>query len=108
MSAYYIISRKSKFDEDEIILIALFYLLLIPFFLPHMHERYYFYAEIVSIIYLFLHPKKFYYTVIITTVSLISYLPFLFNIEIISLSILALIILIVLCDLGYSLLKINK
>lgn len=105
LTAYYIVSKKPKLDQNKIILISLFYLLLIPFFLPHMHERYYFYAEIVSIIYLFIEPKKFYYTIIISSVSLYSYLPFLFNTEIISLSILALAILFILCDLGYNLLK---
>src|SRR5215217_7633482 len=53
--------------------------LLLPFTLPHMHERYFFPADVISIVYAFYSPKRFFVPLIVGTASLLSYFPFLFR-----------------------------
>jgi Gpi18-like mannosyltransferase len=62
-------------DGDVIVKLSLVSVLLLPFTLPHMHERYFFAADVVSIIYAFYWPKRFYIALIVVAASLFSYLP---------------------------------
>lgn len=103
LSAYMIAVKKAILTKEKMILIALFYLLLIPFFLPHMHERYFFYAEIAAVIYACIRVDRFYIPVSLCFASLMSYLPFLFEIEPFSLNVLAIINLGVLCIIAWDL-----
>lgn len=100
LAAYMCIRR--KLDLNKYLLISLFLLfsLIIPFMLPHMHERYYYYAEIIAIVYAMMNTKKIYVPITIMFVSVFSYLPFLFNIEPINLSVLSIAILILIVDLS--------
>ena len=66
-------------DGEVIVKLWLVSVLLLPFTLPHMHERYFFAAEVVSIIYAFYSPKRFFVPLIVGAVSLRSYFPFLFG-----------------------------
>jgi Gpi18-like mannosyltransferase len=66
--------------------IALTFALLIPFFLPEMHERYFYLADVLSIIYAFYFPRYFYVPVIMQASSLIAYAPYMLNQHVISLS----------------------
>jgi Gpi18-like mannosyltransferase len=68
-----------RLDGDTIVRLALVSVLLLPFTLPHMHERYFFVADVVSIIYAFYTPKRFFVPLIVSVASLFSYLPFLFG-----------------------------
>jgi Gpi18-like mannosyltransferase len=78
-------------DEDAIVKLSLVSVLLLPFTLPHMHERYFFAADVISIIYAFYTPKRFFIPLIVTTASLFSYSPFLFGEEPIGLRYLAIL-----------------
>jgi len=66
-------------DGDVILKLSLVSTLLLPFTLPHMHERYFFPADVVSIVYAFYSPKRFFVPLIVGTASLLSYFPFLFR-----------------------------
>jgi Gpi18-like mannosyltransferase len=68
-------------DGDMIIKLSLVLVLLLPFTLPHMHERYFFAADVISIIYAFYTPKHFFVPIIVGGASLFSYFPFLFREE---------------------------
>lgn len=59
--------------------IALFSTLLLPFFLPRMHDRYFYPADVLSLVYLFFYPKKWYIPVLVISASFFSYLYFLFS-----------------------------
>ncbi len=81
-AAVFIISlallRTRRFiTNDLVIKLSLISVLIIPFLLPRMHERYYFAADIISIIFAFYFPKYFYLPVIIILISFLSYGPFL-------------------------------
>src|SRR5947208_3065111 len=73
------------------------------FFLPFMHDRYFYLADVLSIAYAFYVPKRFYLAIITPLTSFLSYMPFLFGNPIIKLSYVAfaplLVIVVVVWDL---------
>lgn len=87
---------------ENIIELSLLLAVIVPFLLPRMHERYFFMADIISLLYAFCFPKKFYIAIIIPLVSLLCYLPFLYNTGTDSLIDLSIVLFIVLIDLIYS------
>ncbi|HEV2840490.1 MAG TPA: hypothetical protein VGW39_04115 [Chthoniobacterales bacterium] len=59
--------------------LALAFALLVPFTLPYMHERYFYPADCLAIVYGFYFPRRFYVPLTVVTISLFSYFPFLFG-----------------------------
>ncbi|MEW5960748.1 MAG: hypothetical protein AB1801_23735, partial [Chloroflexota bacterium] len=57
--------------------------LIMPYFLPKMHERYFFAADVLTIVFAFYFPPYFFVAILIQMVSLFTYLPFLFKVEVI-------------------------
>lgn len=55
--------------------------LIVPFVLPAMHERYFFLADVLSVLYGCCYPKRFYIPVLMVAISFFSYMPFLFRAE---------------------------
>ncbi len=53
--------------------LALLVLLLVPYCLPHMHDRYYLAADLVSVAFAFVFTKKWYYCPVILLASYNSY-----------------------------------
>ncbi len=51
--------------------------LTLPYFLPKMHERYFFVADIFAILYVFWRPQRFWIAILINLCSFFSYGPFL-------------------------------
>ena len=78
-----------ELNEELIIKLSLLIVLMLPFFLPRMHERYFFTADVMAIIYAFYNPRRFLVPLVIGLVSLLSYFPFLFGKTVIGLSYLA-------------------
>ncbi|CAN5340857.1 hypothetical protein BH24GEM3_BH24GEM3_11370 [soil metagenome] len=68
-----------KLDEGIVIKLSLASVLLLPFTLPHMHERYFFAADVIAIIYAFYSPERFFIPILVGAASLFSYFPFLFD-----------------------------
>lgn len=59
LTAIFCLNRKKfRLTNGIMITLALFFALLMPFALPYMHERYYFPADILAVIYAFYFPKK--------------------------------------------------
>lgn len=96
-----------KIKENQIIKIALLSVALIPFLLPKMHERYFFPADVFSIIFAFYFPKFFFLPVAMQIASFLSYGPFLWgkhpNFPLLSLAVLAIIAIV-----AYDLFKNSK
>jgi Gpi18-like mannosyltransferase len=76
---------KREITAAIILKVALVFALAIPFLLPEMHERYFYLADVLSIIYAFYFPRYFYVPIIMQLCSLLSYAPYLLNRQIISL-----------------------
>lgn len=69
-----------EISSNLIVKFSLIVTLIIPFFLPEMHERYFYLAAIISIAYVFYFPRYFYIPILIQIASVFSYFPFLFRI----------------------------
>jgi Gpi18-like mannosyltransferase len=90
-----------RFTAPLLLELALLTVLVVPFFLPKMHERYFFIADVLSIAFVMYYPQFFFVPIAIIGVSSLSYLPFLFNVEVVPLPVLALVLLLVISILAY-------
>lgn len=75
----YIIYSKIRPDNKTIITLALWCVMWAVFLLPHMHERYLFLGDILSLIWVAVHKKKYYIFGCVELISFICYGPFLFD-----------------------------
>ena len=71
---------RAKLTADLMIKLGLVSVLFVPFFLPKMHDRYFYPADVLSIVFAFFFPEYFFVPVIIELVSFFSYQPTLFNV----------------------------
>ena len=78
---YLIHALKVEIDQKKMVAVVLFFSLLMPFFMTHMHERYFYMADALCILYVILNPKKAYILPLILLPSLTCYMLYLFNIE---------------------------
>jgi len=79
-----------KLTPDLLIELALVSVVLVPFFLPKMHERYFYLADILSIVFAFYVPAYFFVPLLMITVSFFAYQPTLFGVEPVPMGLLAL------------------
>jgi Gpi18-like mannosyltransferase len=71
-------SRK-PITPEILVKLTLIFAVAVPFFLPEMHERYFYLADVVSIIYAFYFPRYFYLAIIEQLCSCMSVIPSLFG-----------------------------
>jgi Gpi18-like mannosyltransferase len=81
----------ARMTADRLIEVATLSVLIVPYFLPKMHDRYFFPADVLSLILAFFFPRYFIVPVIIGLVSFLSYWPFLFGFEVVPLQLLAVV-----------------
>lgn len=62
---------------SKILFLSLVSVLAIPFFLPHMHERYFYLADVFSMLFALYRPRYWFIPAIIVVASFFSYMPFL-------------------------------
>lgn len=95
--------HKQQLTTALLLKVTLVFALAIPFLLPEMHERYFYLADVVSILYTFSFPRAFYVAIVMQLCSLLSYAPYLLHTQLIPLSYVAgavlLLLIIVLIDL---------
>jgi len=72
-----IITSRRKITNNLVIKETFVFVIIVPFLLPEMHERYFYLADIISLIYAFYFPKYFYIPFIMQISSLASYIPYL-------------------------------
>lgn len=78
-----------KMTPAHIVELALISLIIIPFFLPEIHERYFYPADILSIIFAFFFSAYFYIPILMSAISFFAYQPTLFGVEPLSINWLA-------------------
>lgn len=104
--AFAVLYKKIEFDNRKIIEFGLWSVMIATFFLPHMHDRYLFIGDILSLVYVIYNKKRFYIPIGIELISLYCYCYFLFgrnlNIPIQYISILYLILLVILSNDMYN------
>jgi len=80
IGAFAFMESKINLDHDVMIILATISVLILPFFLPKMHDRYFYPADVLSIVYAFYFPKYYYIPIAIGLISLMTYIAFLFGI----------------------------
>jgi Gpi18-like mannosyltransferase len=76
------LKSSQNMQNDLIIQSAFVFVLIVPYFLPKMHERYFYPADIFSIAYAFYFPKYFFIPIVVIFCSFLAYLPYLFKVPI--------------------------
>jgi Gpi18-like mannosyltransferase len=69
--------HSASLTGDGLIRLSLATLLIVPFLLPRMHERYFYAADVVSVIYALYFPRYWYVPVAVIMASTISYVTYL-------------------------------
>src|SRR4029077_21254827 len=83
--AILVLRSKQTITPALILKISLVFALAIPFLLPDMHERYFYLADVISIIYAFYFPRSFYIAIIMQCCSLLSYTPYFLQTQVVGL-----------------------
>lgn len=79
MLLFVLYRKEYTITPDILVTMALLFAVLLPFILPHMHERYYFLADMVGVIFAFYFPKKLYAAVIMCVSSACATAYYLFG-----------------------------
>lgn len=103
--AYGLLQTKEKFDKKAILSFVLLSIMICNFFLPGMHERYGYVAEVLSVVYFIVNKKDIYLPVALNAMTLIEYSNFIYTGTAISNSTLSIFYLIVLTIFAQSTLK---
>ncbi len=78
-SLYLLYRFPFSLTRGNLLLAALYFSLLLPYLMPHMHERYFFLADVLALLYACWRPRRFYLSLLVGFSSLAGYLPFLFG-----------------------------
>ena len=66
-------------SKEDVIKIAFLISLFAPYVLPKMHERYFYIAEVLSILYVVINPKKWYISTLAVAGTFQGYITYLFK-----------------------------
>lgn len=77
--AFAVLYKKIKFNKQAIIEFGLWSVMIATFCLPHMHDRYLFMGDVLSIAYCLYNKDKIYVPIGISLISTYSYMNFLFG-----------------------------
>lgn len=93
----YLLRRRNQLDNEAMIESAFLFTLIIPFFLPLMHERYFYAADAMAAVYLFWRPKRWYLSGLVCLSSFLCHTAYLFDGVTVPIWLLAFCILAVIC-----------
>ncbi|NLL45357.1 MAG: conjugal transfer protein TraL [Clostridiales bacterium] len=65
--------KRKQLTNDTYLTTALIFCVGIPFFLPHMHDRYFFMADVLSVCFAVIHPKRSFLPFLVSFGSLLGY-----------------------------------
>jgi Gpi18-like mannosyltransferase len=100
-----LIARQARMTPARIVTAATLFAILVPFTLPGMHERYFFLADVLSVVLAFYRPRLWYVPLLVQTSSLLAYEPYLLHAESVPLAALAGLMLAALLIVGVVLLR---
>ena len=75
--AVVVYKSRVKITADLTVLLAAYSVLVVPYTLPKMHDRYFFPAEIIAIVLAFYSPRYWYVPVVVSAVSILLYVRYL-------------------------------
>ena len=76
-----IATSSARITSSLLIELSLVSAILIPFFLPKMHARYFYPSDVISIILAFYFPTYFFVPIVLITTSFFAYSPALFGLN---------------------------
>jgi hypothetical protein len=97
-----VIKSRVHLSKHLIVQLALLSALLVPYFLPKTHDRYFYLSDVLSIVFGFFFPNYFYVPLAANLISFFIYEPFLFGTNIFPQTVLALALLIVIIILVHQ------
>ncbi len=68
-----------RLSAERIVTAAAFFVVAVPFLLPRMHDRYFYLADLLSVVLAFYRPRLWYLPLLVQISSGLSYLPYLFG-----------------------------
>lgn len=74
---FWMAQRRYRISQEFMVQLALFFAILSPYFLPHMHERYGCLADVLAILYAFMNRRRFFVPVLQILLSFNSYMAYL-------------------------------
>ncbi len=105
---YTLIAARAELDAARIVTAAAFFALAVPFVLPGMHERYFYLADVLTLVLAIYRPRLWFVPLLVQLASLLSYLPFLLwgteHGPLVPLQVLATLMFAALVTIGYTLL----
>lgn len=101
--AYYLYTKKVDLTEELMVTLALFTVAIIVYSLPHMHDRYGFLIDLFAIIYGVYNPRKLHITCGFMLISILTFMPYLIAVNIVSLQYMAIAQLILIIYVGRDL-----
>lgn len=109
MVLMYLLARKDyELDNELILRMGMLFTMTVVFFLPHMHERYAVLVDVLSIVFVFFNPKKFYVPLLTLLCSFAGYTIYLAQNNIVPMYVYAVVFFYLLVDHGVSVFsKIN-
>lgn len=81
LSLFYIMYKKINFNEEKMLTLGLWFIVITTFLLPGMHERYLFLGEVLSIILLIIYKKHLKLAIFINLSAIVNYSSFLFGFQ---------------------------
>ena len=66
-----------EITPDMTLELALFFAIFLPFVMPKIHERYFYLADMLAILYAFKHARRRFMPLLVVGASLMSYVPYL-------------------------------
>ncbi len=76
---YVLMVRAVELTRERILVAATLFSIMVPFLLPGMHERYFFLADVLSVVLAVWLPRLWYVPLLVQGASLLSYEAFLFG-----------------------------
>lgn len=87
----FVCTYKDRLTDTLLFDSAFILVLLMPFFLPRMHERYFYLAEALSLIYVLIHKKRLFVSPLVLFTGYCVYSAFIFGKDIVALETLAVV-----------------
>ena len=78
IAAVLVMYKEIKINKKMMINLSLWSIMICVFFLPNMHDRYLYMADVISIIYYIINKKKIYIPIIINSISLYTYIEYIY------------------------------
>lgn len=72
-----LVARMRSLTPHKLMALSFASVLLLPYFLPRMHERYFYLADLTSALFAFFVPRRAYVPVLVVAASTLAYFPYL-------------------------------